>query len=82
MTDTITKAPTLDSTKQALAILQSLRDKRRQDKPCSIQSIVKEIYVALRNQEGKNAKCKVEKNNKELNRSQSEAYLNECSETK
>ena len=76
MTDAITKVPALDSTKQALAILQSLRDKRRQDKPCSIQAIVKEIYVTLRSQESKQTKTKTAKDSKELSRSQSEAYLN------
>ena len=76
MTDTISKVPALESTKQALAILQSLRDKRRQDKPCSIQTIVKEIYVTLRSQESKQVKTKAGKESQELNRSQSEAYLN------
>ena len=75
MTDAITKVPALDSTKQALAILQSLRDKRRQDNPCSIQTIIKEIYLTLKSQESKQIKTKTGKESKELNRSQSEAYL-------
>ena len=75
MTDSLPPMVQLESTKEALAILQSLRDKRRKESPSSIFGMVKEIYALLRNKESQNFKKNSLTNGAELNRSQSEVYL-------
>ena len=44
MSTTLSSAPQLESTKEALSILQSLKTKRKNENPSFISGTVREIY--------------------------------------